>query len=112
VQAPVEGDDDVEQKVNASVKQLTPQQQQQIKAARHNAVAGPKPAGHHLAAGPPARRITSWPVLRTAGKMHAIKAGPATRKQQRDAAEVKALCAQTKNAPPGLPANVCKAPVH
>src|SRR5262249_61824349 len=101
-----------EQKRTAYVNPLTPQQQQQIKAARRNAAAANKPATHTLAAGPPVRRITSWPVLRTAGKLKAIKAGPATRKQQRDAAEVNALCAQTKNAPPGLPAAVCKTPAH
>jgi len=39
---------------------------------------------------------------------YAVKAVPATEKIARDAAQMRALCAASNNAPAGLPAAICK----
>ena len=97
--------DEVEQAIGAAIKQLPPQQQKQVVNAR--TLAGTKTAVvHPLPSTGAVRTITGpQPIART-GKLHAIKGGPATRKMARDAAQMKALCAASNNAPAGLP-KVC-----
>jgi len=97
--------DEVEQAIGAAIKQLPPQQQKQVVNARM--LAGTKTAVvHRLPPTGAVRTITGpQPIART-GKLHAIKGGPATRKMARDAAQMKALCAASNNAPNGLP-KVC-----
>jgi hypothetical protein len=99
--------DEIENVLGAAISQVPEAQRGQVEKARilegtMTAVVHPLPptGAVRILAQPP-------PALRTATKLHAIKAGPATQKMARDAAQMKALCAATKNAPAGLPANVC-----
>ena len=101
-----EEDDEVEKMIEASLSRLPLATQQQIRKARAT-VATLRPVMHRLPPGPPAQIITTRPQVRRAIRLHAIKAGPATRKLQRDAAVIHALCSATNNAPAGLPAKVC-----
>jgi len=53
-------------------------------------------------------QVISEPPPVTATKGRAVHVGTATQKLARDAAQIKALCAATGNAPAGFPAGVCK----
>jgi hypothetical protein len=98
---------DAEEKLRAAINQLPPDKRAQVMKARvippNRAV-----AVHRLTLTRSIRTLTEPPpVLRVAKARHAIKAGPATRKMAKDAAQIKALCAATNNTPSGLPAQVC-----
>jgi hypothetical protein len=103
--------DEIENRLQAAINQLPPAQRQQVKKAR--AIPGVRPAGHRLPPGGPIRMLTAPPALpRIAVRRRAIKAGPATRKTARDAAQIQALCLATHGAPAGLPPEVCKSTVR
>ena len=98
--------DEVENRIGAAVSKLTPKQQLQVKNARLTRVT--KPVATHKGKGAgPVKKLTRPPAVPNAVAMHAIKGPPATRKMQRDAASLKALCAASKNRPAGLPATAC-----
>ncbi|HTC96072.1 MAG TPA: hypothetical protein VK699_21700, partial [Terriglobales bacterium] len=98
--------DEVEQKIRAAINQLPPAQQQQVQKAR--IIEGTRAAVvHRLPPTGPVRKITAPPVSLRIARLHAINGGPALRKAARDAAQMRALCAATHNAPAGLPAAVC-----
>jgi hypothetical protein len=103
--------DEVEHRIRAAIKQLPPAQRLQVQQARA-AVIGVRPALHRLAPGGPVQKITAPPAIFRISRLHAIKAGPATRKLERDAAEIRALCLATHGAPPGLPPEMCKGTVR
>ena len=104
--AKAEDGDEVEDRIGAAVSKLTPAQQLQVKNARVSPVT--KPIATHQGQGSgPVGQLTKPPTVPNARAMHAIKGGEATRKQERDAAAIKALCAASNNAPQGLPASVC-----
>jgi hypothetical protein len=104
-------DDEVEQKIEAAVKQLSPDQRAEVAKAR--AVApGAQVATHRLGPGGPVKTITAPPPIMRISRLHAIKAGPATIKTERDAVQMRALCAAANNAPSGLPPGVCKSAVR
>jgi hypothetical protein len=103
--------DEVEHRIRAAIKQLPPAQRQQVQTARA-AVVGVRPALHRLPPGGPVRRLTAPPAIARISRLHAIKAGPATRKAERDAAEIRALCIATHGAPAGLPPEMCKGAVR
>lgn len=102
------GFDEAEHMIQAVVNQLTPAQRQEIEKAR---VAVARPAVHRLPPGTVAR-ITAAPSIARIARLRAINAGPAAAKANRDAARVRALCLATHDAPPGLPAEVCKGTVR
>ncbi len=101
--------DEVEHMIQAAVNQLTPAQREEIKKAR---VADARPAVHRLPPGTGVRRITAAPPIARVAALHAIKAGPATGKANRDAAQMRALCRAFHGVPPNLPVNVCKGTVR
>ena len=104
--------DEVENKLQAAVHQLPPTQRQQVLKARANVGVQPVVV-HRLPPGGPARILATPPALaRIAPQRRAIKAGPATRKTSRDAAQIQALCLVTHGAPAGLPPEVCKSTVR
>lgn len=130
-------DNEAEHKLEAAVKQLPPQQQSLLQKARsiptapvavHRLERGsfqtlaplpetgvrPGPAGTHTAIAGRASPETAGVRTRLAVTHAAIAGpgGPASRKLARDAAQMRALCAATNNAPSGLPAEVCKANVR
>ena len=100
----LESADEIEQTLQAAESQLTDEQRKAIANARTPAVA--RQAAHPL---PPGKieTVSSVPLSVRTVQVHSFKAGPATAKNDRDAAGIKALCAATKNAPPGLPADIC-----
>jgi len=104
-----EEDEEAEHILRKAVERLTPAQRQEI-ARAEAAVAGPRRVMRRLAAGT-LQRITAAPAIRRAGRLRAIDAGPATEKNAREQAVLRALCAVTRNAPPGLPAEICQPPV-
>jgi hypothetical protein len=77
----------------------------QVQNAR--AVAGARPVLHPLPPTAAAHRITMLPVFPRIDERLGTSAGRATRKNERDAAQMRALCEATSNAPAGLPAKVC-----
>lgn len=95
--------DEVEHALQATASQLTPAQLQEIQKARPPVVARPV---HKL---PPGKveTVRSIPLSVRKVPVKTFKAGPATDKNNRDAEGIKALCTATKNAPSGLPAEVC-----
>ena len=103
--ASIEESGEVENALEAVVRKLTPTQQREIKHARATAVA--VPAVHRLPAGTRARRLTASPAVPRIAPRRAIKAGPATQKARRDAAELRVLCAASHDAPAGLPPGIC-----
>jgi hypothetical protein len=105
-QAPPAEEDEPEEKLSAAINQLTPAQQRQVKAASVIPVTQPAVV-QPLASTGPVKIVTRPPVTVKVLERRALKAGPATRKLQRDAAQMRALCAATNNAPAGLPASVC-----
>jgi len=95
-----------------TIRKLTPAQRALI--AKASVIPPGRPVVmHQLAAPAPVQVLKELPaeekVKPTA--MRAIRVGPATRKNLRDAAQMRAVCAATKNAPPGLPPSVCLAAV-
>lgn len=100
----------VEHMLQAAMNHLTPLQRTEVAKAR--AAAGARSAVHRLPPGGPVRMITALPAVARIARLHAIKAGPAARKAERDAAQMRALCAATHNAPAGLPAGVCTSNVR
>src|SRR6266849_3205663 len=102
--------DEVEHSLQAAISRLPTAQREQVRKAR--AIAGARPAVHRLTAGGTVRVITVPPGRPRISRLHAIKGGLASRKAQRDAAQIHALCAATNNAPAGLPVEVCKGPVR
>jgi hypothetical protein len=105
-----EGVDEVEHSLQAAVRQLPPAQRELVQKAR--AIGSAHRVVHRLTAGGPVRIITALPGRPRMSRLHAIKAGPAVRKAQRDAAQIHALCAATNNAPAGLPVEMCKGTVR
>ncbi|PYX29658.1 MAG: hypothetical protein DMG80_14170 [Acidobacteria bacterium] len=103
--------DQIEQAIRSAIDKLPAAQRSRVAKAR--ILRGTRTARVHRL--PPTRsitRMTSAPaVAGTSTRLHAIKGGPANRKMARDAAEIKALCSASHNAPAGLPASVCTAPV-
>jgi hypothetical protein len=95
----------MESDLESAAKRLTPAQQLQLKQA--STVTEVEPAVHRLQLNRQVRVITQPPVPAKVG-LHATQGGPETYKLQRRASQVHALCTATKNAPPGLPPDVCK----
>jgi Carbohydrate binding domain len=92
--------DDVEHKIEAATNQLPGPQQKQIRQARR--IVGAQAAVvHQLPPTGPVQELREWPATRRFGGFHAIRAGPAIQKAARDAAQTRALCAATHNAPAG-----------
>jgi hypothetical protein len=102
--------DEVEHSLRATANQLTPAQRESVRQARAAAIVR-RPV-HRLPPGPAVQKLTAAPPVKRIAHLRAIKAGPATAKLAREAAEIRALCATTHNAPPGLPAEVCKGTVR
>lgn len=94
-----------------TISKLTPAQRALI--AKASVIpAGHPVATHQLAAPAPVQVLKELPAEEKQVKptlTRAVRVGPATRKNLRDAAQMRALCAATKNAPPGLPPAVCVA---
>jgi hypothetical protein len=104
-EAPIEVDD-VEQKLRAAINQLPAAQRPQVEKARF--LASTRTAAvHRLSPTRSVTRMTQPPPVPRIARLHAIKAGPATRKLARDEEQMRALCAASHNAPAGLPAKVC-----
>jgi hypothetical protein len=105
---PEDETDEVEHRIDAAQAPLPAAQRAAVRGARN--VAAVSPVLHRL---PPSGAVltrVSLPTPRARGgriRLHAISAGPAAVKLQRDAAQVKALCAATQNAPAGLPKTAC-----
>jgi len=98
----------IEATLASTARQLTDAQLKSVVAARPPVA---KPTVHEL---PPGRVQTASALPVTVRTMSVVtyNAGPATEKVARDKANIKALCAVTHNAPPGLPAEACKPPAH
>ena len=86
--------------------QLTDAQLKSVQAAR------PPVARRTVHDLPPGKvqTVSALPFTLRTAPIKTYNAGPATEKVARDKANIKALCAATHNAPPGLSANVCKPP--
>ncbi len=105
--APVEDDDDeVETLISAAIAKLPTAAQPLVKKARIMPVTTPL-VTHPMQPTKSVKKLASPPPVPQLGKPHAIKAAAATRKLQKDAAQIKALCAAANNAPAGLPAAAC-----
>jgi len=105
--------EDLDDKLGKTILKLTPAQRALISKASV-IPAGQRVVMHQLAAPAPVQVLKELPAEDKQVKpavMRAIRVGPATRKNLRDAAQMRALCAATKNAPPGLPPSVCLADV-
>src|SRR5437667_1358565 len=104
-------DNVAEHKLEAAVARLPQQQRTRVQKAR--AILSTPVAVHPLARGS-FQILTAPPVTGakaiSAGQHAPIagSAGSATRKLARDAAQMRALCEATNNAPAGLPAEVCE----
>ena len=98
--------DEAEHKIRSAINQLPPAQRLEVQKAR--ASGRVRAALHALAAGGAAQKITAIPAAPSMVLRLDARAGNAARKQKRDAAQMRALCAATNNAPAGLPANVCR----
>jgi hypothetical protein len=103
--------DEIEHRIRAAVNQLPPAQRLEVQKARAS-IAGGRPGLHRLPPGGPVRILTAPPAIARISRVHAIKAGPASRKAARDAAQIHALCIATHGAPPGLPPEMCKGTVR
>ena len=104
--------DEVEHRIQAAINQLPATQRQEVQKARASIIVGVRPAVHRLPPGGPVRTLTAPPAITRISRRHAIKAGPATRKAARDAAQIRALCIATHGAPAGLPPEMCKGTVR
>ena len=99
-------EDEPEDKLHAAVGQLTPAQQLQVKNAI--VIVGTQAAVvQPLTSAGPIKVATRPPATVMLLERHALKAGAATMKLQRDTTRIRALCAATNNAPAGLPATMC-----
>ena len=101
--------DDVEDAISAAIGKLTPAQQLQVRNAGVIPVTHPLSTHQMQPVSRSVKKLAQPPTSPDLVKPHAIAAGPATRKLQKDAALIQALCAATNNAPAGLPATVCTA---
>lgn len=99
--------DEVETRIRAAEIRIAPAQRQSVQLAR--AVDATGPAVHRLPRGTPVQKIAVRPSAVKLARAHAISAGTATAKLERDAAQIHALCAASNNAPVGLPASLCVA---
>ena len=97
--------DGVEQMFGTALSHLTSQQVTSIKSSR--SLGGKKVVATHVLPVPAVETVTGPLAKPQVAHHHAIKGGPATQKLARDEAQMKALCAATKNSPAGLPAKVC-----
>jgi hypothetical protein len=99
--------DEAEHKISAAISKLPLTQRRQVQNAR--AVVGARPVLHPLPPTAAAQRITALPAFPfpRIDERLGTSAGRATRKNERDAAQMRALCEATSNAPAGLPADVC-----
>jgi hypothetical protein len=113
ISPPTRDPDQTEEKLEAAIEHLSPQQREKVEKAR--AIDNRRPLSHRLQRGGPVEKLAASPltgVRATAIRTHAPVAGPigrANRKLARDAAQMRALCAASNNAPYGLPPEVCKA---
>lgn len=97
--------DEAEHLLQAAINQLPEGQKQQVLKARGAAILRPM---HPLPSTGPARQISVPPAMPLLNFRANASAGNATEKDQRDAAQIRALCAATNNAPAGVPAGTCK----
>jgi hypothetical protein len=110
------GDDESKDILAAAVSRLPARQQKLMKRAR--TVGGASLVLHRLGPIGPVKVLTAPPatgVRAASTRPHepvAGRAGPATGKLSRDAAQMRALCAASNNAPYGLPPEGCKASGH
>jgi hypothetical protein len=102
--------DEAEQKISGAISKLPLTQRRQVQNAR--AVTGVRPVLHPLPPTAAAQRIATLPAFPRIDERLGTSAGRATRKNERDAAQMRALCEATSNAPAGLPAEVCTAVVR
>ena len=100
-----EGSGDIADAIGSAVAKLPSASQSQVRQAR--SLTSAKVQVHALASPGPVK-IISEPPPAPPIKARAVKIGTATDKLARDAAQMKALCAASNNAPAGLPAGVCK----
>lgn len=103
----VENPGEVDELLRNTARQLTPEQSQAVAKARPPVT--PRAGVHELPPGK-VQTVSALPAGVEAAQARAINAGPATAKNNRNAAQIKALCDVTKNAPPGLPAETCTKP--
>jgi hypothetical protein len=98
---------EVEQMLGAAAAHLTPAQRLVIKKAS----ATPVVESRLLPKVGPVLEIqeTSGIETKTLAVQQPISRSPATRKMARESAQLRALCAATKNVPEGLPPGLCKA---
>jgi hypothetical protein len=97
--------DEAEHKIEAALDQLPPPQRRHVEKSR--VIVGSRAAAvHQLPPVVPVRRLTEPPAIARIAGLHGIKVGPAAQKAERDAAQMRALCTATRNAPMGLPGNV------
>lgn len=106
----VKEDDEAESRIGVAIRQLPVAQQNVIEKARTIAIT--RAALHALPAGPAAQKIAALPPVPRVAVRLGTKGAVATRKQQRDAAQMLSLCAATNNAPAGLPPAACKGTVR
>jgi len=97
--------DEAESRIRAAEAKVAPAQRRSVQLARAIDVVGP--VVHRLAQGAPVQRIMVRPLVARLGQAHAISAGQANVKLQRDTAQIGALCAASQNAPAGLPTSLC-----
>jgi hypothetical protein len=98
--------DEIEHKLAAAIVQLAQPQRKQVKHAR--VIVGSRIAATHiLPPTGPVRMLRTPLAIARVGGLHAIQVGPASRKEARDLAEIRALCTATNNAPAGLPPDFC-----
>jgi hypothetical protein len=101
--------DEVEQMIETALRKLPSSQRLQVGRAR--GAAPPHLVENHIS--PvigPLLELKQAPVQqkKPVAVRYAVKAVPATEKIARDAAQMRALCAASNNAPAGLPAAICK----
>lgn len=97
---------DMEDKIRAAIASLPAKQRQKIHAAQ-DLPGTTRATVRRLGPTPPARVITDTTTVARTTPPHAVRLVPAERKAARDAAQMKALCAATHDAPSGLPPEVC-----
>lgn len=102
-------EDEVEHWIGGAIYKLPAPQRRQVEKARKLASA-PAPKVHKLPPTGPVQTITDSPPVPRIGGLKAINSGPAVQKAERDAAQIRALCAASDNAPAGMPSPLCKSP--
>ena len=97
---------DTEDAVQAAIAKLAASDRAKVTGSR--AIANTRRAALHPLPPPgPVKPVAKTPEFAKASRLHAIKAGPAARKAERDAQEVRALCDATRNQPAGLAPKTC-----